>query len=157
MSVPSVGIPLAATVSVYGPAPDPVTPVTVHPLEVPPSEMSDAVRPVTGSPNVREYVAGVVPIVDNAGVNDATDGGPRSTVTVAAVLATTGPNAPPTSMTVPVGSERITVPVVPPPTVTVYGPAPEPVTDCTVQPVAVPPTVKSLASRPVTARVKRTL
>ena len=38
-----------------------------------------------------------------------------------------------------------------PPTVTVYGPPPDPVTDCTVQPVAVPPTVKSDAVSPVTA------
>jgi hypothetical protein len=50
---------------------------------------------------------------------------------------------------------RMTVPVVAPeaPVVTVYGPAPEPDTDETVTPLAVPPTVKSSVPRPVTGRV----
>ena len=51
----------------------------------------------------------------------------------------------------PVGSDRITVPVPAPPTVTVYGPTPDPLSDCTVHP-AVPPTVKSLVESPVGAR-----
>ena len=46
----------------------------------------------------------------------------------------------------------MTVPAVAlaPPTRTVYGPAPEPVTEVTDQPVAVPPTVTSDGVRPVT-------
>ena len=49
--------PVGATVSVYGPVPEPVSPVMSQP-EAPLSEKSLAVRPVTGSVNEMVYVIG---------------------------------------------------------------------------------------------------
>jgi hypothetical protein len=46
-----------ARVTVYGPAPDPVTEDTVHPVLVPVATKSAAVRPETGSEKVTLYVA----------------------------------------------------------------------------------------------------
>ncbi len=149
--VPSAGVPAFATVTVYGPAPEPVTPVALQPGEVPPVVKSPAVRPVTGSSKVTEKVVLAVLTSGAAGVMADTTGAERSTVVdVPAVVAVAG-NAAPSTTTAPGFMLRVTVPVpvTAPPTVTVYGPAPDPVSDCTPQPVAVPPTVKSLAARPV--------
>ena len=119
MIVPSVGTPEPVTVTVYGPAPDPLTPVTDQLLDVPPIVKSDAVSPVTDSSNVSEYVALVSPTAADTGVNALTTGAPRSMVTDVAVCAVTGPARLFSSVTVPVGSVSNTVPVLEPPTVTV--------------------------------------
>ena len=57
-------------------------------------------------------------------------------------------------MTASAASCGISVPRFAPVSVTVYGPAPEPETAVTDQPVAVPPIVKSLAASPVTTSSK---
>ena len=85
------------------------------------------------------------------GVNDATAGAVRSiTVLVTAAVSTDG-YAAPSTMTAPGLRLNSTVPAVvdAPPTVTVYGPAPEPLSDCTLHPVAVPPTANFAAVSPV--------
>ena len=53
VTVPSDEPPLES-VTVYGPAPEPVIEATVQVVEVPPIVNLPAVRPVTGSENVRE-------------------------------------------------------------------------------------------------------
>ena len=149
--MPSTGVPACDTVTVYGPAPDPLTPVALQPGEVPPVVKSLAARPVTGSSKVTEKVVLAVLTSVAAGVMADTTGAERSMVVeVVAVVAVAG-NAAPSTTTAPGFMLRLTVPVpvTVPPTVTVYGPAPEPVSDCTPQPAAVPPTEKSLAVRPL--------
>ncbi len=49
MMVPLGGVAPPDTVTVYGPLPDPLTPLTLHPVEVPVNEKSAAARPVTAS------------------------------------------------------------------------------------------------------------
>jgi hypothetical protein len=62
-------------VTVY-PAPIPLTPVTDQPVEVPPTLMSSAVRPVTASLNRRPKSIDAPPVGSEASeVNDATVGG----------------------------------------------------------------------------------
>ena len=65
-------------------------------------------------------------------------------------MAAAGNDEPPT-VTAPVLSDSVTVPWVgaTPLRVTVYGPVPDPVTEATDHPVLLPPTVKSVVSRPV--------
>ena len=81
-------------------------------------------------------------------------------VMVWALDAAAGPVLPARSVTVVLLSPKVTVPSVGVPacdTVTVYAPAPLPDTPDTVQPVDVPPTLKSPVPRPVTGSSKVTL
>ena len=59
-TLPWLGVPVPVAVTVYGPAPSPVTLVTVHVVEVPPIVKSVASRPVTASVKVTVKVAVVV-------------------------------------------------------------------------------------------------
>ena len=61
-----------------------------------------------------------------------------------------GPVLPRLSVTAPAAMRRFTWPAPLPAIVTVYGPAPDPVTDCTLQSVAPPTMLKSAASKPLT-------
>ena len=87
MIVPAVPL---VRVTVYGPAPDPVTPVTLHPVALPVIAKSPAARPLTASLKVREYAKLVSAVGEAGGVKADTDGAVRSTVTVAAVLGLAG-------------------------------------------------------------------
>ena len=54
MTVPLGGVAPPDTVTVYGPLPDPVTPVTLHPVDVPVNEKSPDASPVTASLKLTE-------------------------------------------------------------------------------------------------------
>ncbi len=135
-------------------APAAVTPVTDQPVAVPPTVKSPPERPVTGSLKVTVYVSPAALLGDTvAVVNEATDGPAVSTITDEASDFAPGAVPPKPSVTDAARSEITSVPSVAPAprvAVTVYGPAPDPLTAVTVQPVAVPPTVKSVAASPVT-------
>ena len=98
--MPFVGELGPATVTVYGPAPEPATPVTENPVAVPVSEKSAAVSPVTGRLNVSVYVtvAAFVAVAlgakedgENALPTIASDHGAPLSDTVAGVMAVSAP------------------------------------------------------------------
>ena len=124
----------------------------VQPVAVPAFERSPATMPDTDLLRVSVNM-GAVAAVGDAGEVQAAVGGVRSTITVGAATAAPGNGVFDESSTAFWARVRMTLPalVLGPPTVTVYGPPPDPVTDCTIQPVAVPLTAKSDAVSPVTA------
>ena len=148
------------TVTVYGPVPVPVRPVTFQPVAVPPMLKLPVVRPVTASLRVSEYVM-VVAFVGVVAVKAVAVGAVLSIVIVAPFSAAAGAVLPMASATPPAARIGYSVPSTGavPVSVTVYGPLP--LTLATVQPVAVPPTLKSAVVRPVTVsesvRVQTTL
>ena len=99
------------------------------------------------------YVMGLVNVVSADAVSDVTVGATESYVVAAVPAMDAVGNDDPPTVTAPVLSDSVTVPCVgaTPFRVTVYGPAPDPVTEATDHPVLLPPTVKSVASRPVAA------
>ena len=103
------------------------------------------------------YVIGLVKVESADAVSDVTVGATESYVVAAVPAMGAAGNDEPPTVTASVLSDSVTSPWVgaTPLRVTVYGPAPDPVTEATDQPVLLPPTVKSLASRPVGAPVAK--
>ena len=153
-SEPAVRGAVPDTVTAYGPNPDPLTLVTDHPAAAAPRSVKSAtVSPLTNWSKLSVYVMGLAVVTAAGVVNELTVGvpesRPRNSVTVAALYCVAGPALPAASVNDPARNPSVTVPLAGSDdgfdTVTVYGPVPDPVIDCTPHPLEVPPTMKLLA------------